>query len=244
MNYGCSSNDAPTDVFQGHGQEASYHHMGEWKKKGAWAGREEQEVGRSLESQSHGMSLLRPPPSQRQRPIRKLLISVGKSPGDTFPACVPLSASTRHRRDNEILILSDLGPPRQDHVTRYFNDHNSGNKAWLWRRNSSPCPNPKGTHVTGRNRKWCSKTEHGTPWMLQGPLGTCSAYIGWRNIPTSEFLIATKVSCSSTYGVTPELIKCDSLIVLAIAHHSLLICIILVSIFTNVTWKAVMWLLF
>lgn len=184
------------------------------------------------------------PPSQRQRPIRKLLISVGKSPGDTFPACVPLSASTRHRRGNEILILSDLGPPRQDHVTRYFNDHNSGNKAWLWRRNSSPCPNPKGTHVTRRNRKWCSKTEHGTPWMLQGPLGTCSAYIGWRNIPTSEFLIATKVSCSSTYGVTPELIKCDSLIVLAIAHHSLLICIILVSIFTNVTWKAVMWLLF
>lgn len=49
------------------------------------------------------------------------------------------------------------------------------------------------------------------------------------------FLINAKVSCSSAYGVTPELIKCESLIVLAISHHLLLICIILVSISTNVT---------
>lgn len=49
------------------------------------------------------------------------------------------------------------------------------------------------------------------------------------------FLINAKVSCSPAYGVTPELIKCESLIVLAISHHLLLICIILVSIFTNVT---------
>lgn len=55
--------------------------------------------------------------SQRQRPIKKLLKSVGKGPRDIFPACVPLSASTHRRRDNEILILSDLRPPRQDHVT-------------------------------------------------------------------------------------------------------------------------------
>lgn len=115
-------------------------------------------------------------PSQRQRPIRKLLLSVGKGPGDIFLAYVPLSTSNRHRRDNEILILSDLGPPRQDHVTWYFNDHNSGNTAWLWRRNSFPSPIPKGAHVTGRDRKWDSETEHGSPMNAPGPLGAYTVY--------------------------------------------------------------------
>lgn len=110
--------------------------------------------------------------SQRQKPIRKLLLSVGKGPGDMFPACVPSLPAPRHRRDNEILILSDRGPPGQDHVTWYFNDHNPGNTVWLWRRNFSPSPSPKGAQVTGRNRKWGSETEHGTPCMFHGPLST------------------------------------------------------------------------
>lgn len=57
-------------------------------------------------------------------------------------------------------------------------------------------------------------------------------------------MLAPSRGCSSVGVVTPVLIKCDGLIVLAISHHVILICIILVSIFTNVTWKAVIWLLF
>ena len=56
-------------------------------------------------------------PTLRQRTIIKLLKSVGMGPRDISLPVVPLPASTRHRRDHEILILSDLGPPRQDHVT-------------------------------------------------------------------------------------------------------------------------------
>lgn len=170
-----------------------------------------------------------------------------EGPWGICPACVPLSASTSHRRDNEILILSDPGPPKQYHDTWYFNDHNSGNTAWLWRRNSSPRPNPKSAHVTGKSRKWDSEIEHGTPWMPQGLLGSC--WVSVQDKKTSPplptlFSVTAKVSYSSVCGVTAELIKCESLIVLATSHHILLICIILVSIFTNVTWKAVMWLLF
>lgn len=63
------------------------------------------------------------------------------------------------------------------------------------------------------------------PWEPALPLQ------GRQASTTSQpFLITTNMSCSSVYGVTPELIKCESLIVLAISHHLLLICIILVSI--------------
>lgn len=63
--------------------------------------------------------------------------------------------------------------------------------------------------------------------------------------PGSSLLLAVAcMSCSSVWVVTPVLIKCDGLIVLTISHHIILICIILVSIFSNVTWKAIIWLLF
>lgn len=81
------------------------------------------------------------------------------------------------------------------------------------------------------------KLNRGPPWMSQGPWDLaecpCSAE---RPLPLPTlFPITAEVSCSSLRGVTPELIKCESLIVLAISHHILLICITLVSIFTNVT---------
>lgn len=77
-------------------------------------------------------------------------------------------------------------------------------------------------------------------WDLEGapgPSGSllCPCKIEMHPPLSTTFLLTAKVSRSSACGVTPELIKCESLIVLAISHHILLICIILVSIFTNVT---------
>lgn len=55
----------------------------------------------------------------KARPLRELTVSAGAGPGDIFP----LSASTQHRKDNEIFILSDVRPHGQGGVTGSFNDH-------------------------------------------------------------------------------------------------------------------------
>lgn len=68
-----------------------------------------------------------------------------------------------------------------------------------------------------------------------GSTAPCPRRIEKQPPLSTVLLVKAKVSCSSAHSVTPELIKCESLIVLAISHHLLLICIILVSILTNVT---------
>lgn len=70
-------------------------------------------VERPVGGQSHQMLLLKP----KAEAYQKTAAECWEGPWGHFPCLCPLSASTRHRRDNEILILSDRGPPRQDHVT-------------------------------------------------------------------------------------------------------------------------------
>ena len=230
-------NNTPSDVHQWHSQEGSptitrvSWKMGteQEEKDGRWGNLWE---AKATKSYSRG-------PDPKAEDLHKVAQECWDGPWGHFPACVPLPASSHHRRDHEILILSDLGPPRQNHVTWYLNNHNSGNTVWLGRKNL--CPSPKGLMQQEGTGSRTQKSSMRPPWTPQGSL---RAWHRQASTTSQPFLITTNVSCSSVYGVTPELIKCESLIVLAISHHILLICIILVSIFTNVTWKAVMWLLF
>lgn len=104
VNWGSSPNITPRHPQQRSRLDISHHHWGQEKKwvvANFWA------------------------PRQKPGPLERAHCECQAGPEDIFCVCVPLSASTHNRKDNEIFILSDVRPHGQGSVIGSFNDHNS-----------------------------------------------------------------------------------------------------------------------